>query len=376
MEPIRVLHILHSMNRGGAENAIMNYYRHIDRDKVQFDFLLTEPSKCQFEDEIQSLGGRVYRVPRLTIKNPFPYLSGVLRFYKSYPEYRIVHSHTSSKSFFPLVIAKIAGVPVRISHSHGSRSEAGMSGKIRDFLKPLLKITATHFIACGNDAAEWLYGRNFLKKGKVLLFPNVIEAEQFVFNEDIRERVRITLGLNDSTVVLGCTARFSSVKNHTFLLSLFSKFHEVITDSVLLLVGDGELRTDILSQSSELGIQSQVIMTGVVNNVSDYEQVMDIFLLPSINEGIPLSIIEAQVSGLRCFVSKGVPRESDKTGLVSFLSLNEGPDYWAKQIADYIDYHRSSHLDDIIKAGYDASTSAKKLEQFYLKTYNNLIYEN
>ncbi len=376
MEPIRVLHILHSMNRGGAENAIMNYYRHIDREKVQFDFLLTEPAKCQFEDEILSLGGRVFRVQRLTIRNPLPYLVGVWRFYKSHPEYRIVHSHTSSKSFFPLLIAKLTGIPVRICHSHGSRSEVGMNGTIRDFLKPFLKASANHYIACGNDAAVWLYGTRFLQKGKVVLFPNVIEAGHFDYNKAVRDKLRLSLGIKDSTIALGCTARFSAVKNHVFLLSLFKEFHKRVTDSVLILVGDGELKEDIVDMVLTMGIKDSVIMPGVVSNVSDYVQAMDFFFLPSINEGIPLSLIEAQVSGLRCFVSEGVPRESDKTGLVSFLSLDEGPEYWARQIADNIEYRRNSHLDDIVKAGYDAPTSAQKLEQFYFETFNNLGYEN
>ena len=369
MEPIRVLHILHSMNRGGAENAIMNYYRHIDRDKVQFDFLLTEPSKCQFEDEILSLGGRVFRVPQLTIRNPFPYLVGVWRFYKSHPEYRIVHSHTSSKSFFPLLIAKLAGIPVRICHSHGSRSEAGMNGKIRDFLKPFLRASANHYIACGHDAAVWLYGTRLLQKGKVVLFPNVIEADHFDYNKKVRDKLRLSLGINDSTIVLGCTARFSAVKNHVFLLSLFKEFHNRVTDSVLILVGDGELKEDIVDMILTLGIKDSVIMPGVVSNVSDYVQAMDFFFLPSINEGIPLSLIEAQVSGLRCFVSEGVPRESDKTGLVSFLPLEKGVSFWTSRILNEISYQRRSHIDDITIAGYNAAISALRLQEFYISLY-------
>lgn len=373
MEPVRVLHILHSMNRGGAENAIMNYYRHIDRNKVQFDFLLTEPSKCQFEDEVLSLGGRVYRVPQLTIKNPLAYLSSIWRFYKSHSEYHIVHSHTSSKSVFPLLIAKLVGIPVRISHSHGSMSEAGMRGKIRDLLKPLLKISATQFIACGHDAAIWLYGNRFLKKGKVLLFPNVIEAERFDYNKAVREKVRLSLGIKDSTIVLGCTARFSSVKNHSFLIAMFSEFHKTVTDSVLLLVGDGELKNDILELITALNLQDSVILTGVVKNVSEYEQAMDFFLLPSLNEGIPLSLIEAQVSGLRCIVSDGVPGESDKTGLVSFLPLENGIRFWTDQITGMIPYERQSRLSTIIDAGYDASSSAIRLENLYLDLYRETI---
>ena len=184
------------------------------------------------------------------------------------------------------------------------------------------------------------------------------------------------LGFSDSTVVLGCTARFSPQKNHRFLLSVFYEFNKIIGDSVMLLLGGGELKSEIESQVKELGLEDRVYFIGTVANVSDYEQAMDFFLLPSINEGIPLSLIEAQVSGLRCIVSEGVPRESDKTGLVSFLSLDEGPEYWARQIADNIEYHRNSHLDDIVKAGYDAPTSAQKFEQFYLEAFNNLGYEN
>ncbi len=369
MEPIRVLHILHSMNRGGAENAIMNYYRHIDRDKVQFDFLLTEQSKCQFEDEILSLGGRVFRVPRLTAKNPVPYLSGILHFFRSHQVYKIVHSHTSSKSFFPLMIAKCFSIPVRICHSHGSKSEKGIRGIIRDSLKPLLRIVATHYLACGQDAAIWLYGSRLFKRGKVLLFPNVIEAKIFDYNKTIRDEVRMSLGIEDSTIVLGCTARLSHVKNHFFLLSLFKEFHKIEPDSILLLVGDGELRDAIENLVLDNGLENNVLFAGSVSNVSDYEQAMDFFLLSSFNEGIPLSLIEAQVSGLRCFVSEGVPLESDKTRLVSFLSLDSGPEHWARLIADNINYHRSSHLSDIIKAGYDASISARSLQTFYQDLY-------
>lgn len=376
MEPIRVLHILHSMNRGGAENAIMNYYRHIDRNKVQFDFLLTEPSKCQFEDEIISLGGRVFRVQLLTMKNPFPYITGVWRFYKSHPEYRIVHSHTSSKSFFPLFLAKRARIPVRVCHSHNTKSETGLSGLFRDCLKSPLKKVATHFCACGEEAAIWLYGPKYYNAGKVRIVPNVIEAEEFCYSIERRREIRNKFCFSDCTVVLGCTARFSPQKNHRFLLSVFFEFNKIVSDSVLLLLGGGELRHEIERQVKELGLEKKVHFVGTVSNVSDYEQAMDFFLLPSISEGIPLSLIEAQVSGLRCIVSEGVPRESDKTGLVSFLSLDGGPEYWARQIADKVNYHRRSHLDDIIKAGYDAPTSANKLEQFYYETYNNLGYEN
>ena len=369
MEPIRVLHILHSMNRGGAENAIMNYYRFIDRSKVQFDFLLTDTNKCQFEDEIKHLGGRLFRVPLLTICNPFPYVKGVYRFLKSHQEYRIVHSHTSSKSFLPLWIAKKCSVTIRICHSHASQSESGSRGMIRDLLKPFLKVVATHCFSCGYDAALWLYGEKMVKRGRVQFFPNVIDASKFDYDKNVRHSIRTLLGISGSTVVLGCTARFSKVKNHYFLISLFEQFHNRIKDSRLLLVGDGELRYAITQRVESLGLKDSVIFTGVVQNVPDYEQAMDFFLLPSFNEGIPLSLIEAQVSGLHCYASTGVPCESDKTGLVSFLPIDKGVEPWLEVIINDMRYQRSSRLEDIVAAGYDAKTSARKLESFYREMY-------
>ena len=372
MEPVRVLHILHSMNRGGAENAIMNYYRNIDRSKVQFDFLLTKPNKCQFEDEILSLGGRVFRVPPITLLNPYPYLKGVTRFFKDHPEYRIVHSHTSSKSFFPLLLARKAKIPVRIAHSHNTKSEKGVRGGIRNLLKIPLRKVATDFCACGKEAAKWLYGEKAINEGKVRLVPNVIEASSFEYMPDIRKRIRTEMGISDTTIVLGCTARFSNQKNHLFLISLFNVFHQMKYDSKLLLLGDGELRHEMEEMVDYLGIHESVIFAGVVPNVSDFEQAMDFFLLPSFNEGIPLSMIEAQISGLFCFASEGVPRETDKTGLVHFLSLDKGPNYWAEEIVRHIGYRRKSHLQDIRDAGYDAEVAANELERFYIEKNEKL----
>lgn len=369
MSTIRVLHILHSMNRGGAENAIMNYYRHIDRDKVQFDFLLTETDKCAFEDEIIALGGRVYRVPLLTLKNPYAYCKAVRLFYKSHTEYKIVHSHTSSKSFLPLYIAKRNGIPIRIAHSHNSKSESGIRGTIRDFFKLPLRMVVTDLCACGEEAAKWLYGEAVFNTGIVRIVPNVIETQAYDYSENVRQQVRNRLGVQSSSIILGSVARFSVQKNHAFIIEIFKSFHAQVPDSYLLLLGDGDLKSEIQRQVKEASLSDYVIFAGVVPNVGDYEQAMDFFLLPSFNEGLPLSLVEAQVSGLRCFASEGVPKEADKTGLVSFLPLSRGPEYWAKAIADSIGYNRRSHIEDIRAAGYDAHISAAKLEQFYLDAY-------
>ena len=370
MTPIRVLHILHTMNRGGTENAIMNYYRHIDRKQIQFDFLLTDPNKCAFEDEIISLGGIVHRVPRLTMSNPIPYLKGVDHFFKIHPEYRIVHSHTSSKSVFPLYIAKRHNIPVRICHSHSSKSENGIKGFIRDILKLGLKKVATTFFACGEQAAEWLYGKKFLDNGNVSIIRNVIEGDKFTLNLETRQKYRELLQVEESTLLIGHTARFNAAKNHLFLIDIFKELKSMIADSKLLLIGDGELREQITEKVNSLGLTNDVIFAGVVPNVYNYMQSIDIFMLPSLYEGLGMVLIEAQTSGLKCFTSLGtVPTESSITDLVSYLPLEHGAKYWAEEIYKAKDYNRYDRLDEIKKAGYDARTSAVDLQNKYIELY-------
>ena len=374
MALIRILHILHTMNRGGTENAIMNYYRHIDREKVQFDFLLTDPEKCAFEDEIIKLGGMVHRIPKLTMTNPIPYIKEVNNFFKAHHEYQIVHSHTSSKSVFPLYIAKKHNIPVRICHSHSSKSENGVKGAIRDILKIGLKHVATHYFACGDKAAEWLYGKPFVQKQTITIIRNVIEGHKFALNINKRIQIRHLLHIDDSTFILGHVARFNDAKNYLFTIDVFYEFKVLHPDSKLLLVGDGELRAQITDKVNSLGLGNDVIFAGVVPNVYDYEQAIDLFLLPSLYEGLPLSIIEAQISGLKCFTSANrVSEESSVTNLVSYLPLERGAKYWADEIYKAKDYNRYDRLDEIKKAGYDARTSAYELENIYTDLYKNTI---
>lgn len=368
INPIRVLHILHSMNRGGAENALMNYYRCIDKEKVQFDFLLTSPDKSDFEDEILSLGGKVFRVPLLTLKKPFPYIKRVKQFFLSHPEYKIVHSHTSSKSVIPLAIAKICHIPFRISHSHSSKSENGFSGLIRNSLKPLLKHTANIYFSCGEQAADWLYGNDF--SNRVEIIRNVIVAEKFRFKPEIREQIRQQLGINDSTLVIGHVARFCDVKNHKFSIDILKSALSKHPNTLLLLVGDGPLRNEIEAYAKQCGVDDHVKMVGVVPNVYDYEQAMDAFILPSFYEGLPLSIIEAQVSGLPCFTTQGaVSSECSVTDLVSYLPLESGADLWAEEIIKSIGKERTDRFKEIQEEGYDAETASEVLQNRYLEMY-------
>lgn len=370
--PVRVLHILHSMNRGGAENALMNYYRCVDRDKVQFDFLLTDPDKCDFEDEILSLGGRIYRVPLLSMKNPFHYIRGVNRFFRNHPEYRIAHSHTSSKSVLPLAIARFRGVPVRISHSHSSKSETGIKGLVRNLLMPMLKSAANVCLSCGEQAADWLYGKNYSRSGKVLIIRNVINTNRFRYNQTMRNNIRKQLNIPDNTFVIGHVARLCDVKNHRFSVDILKELLTRIPDTILLLVGDGPLRDDIIAHAKSHGVESKIRMVGVVPDVYNYEQAMDVFILPSYYEGLPLSIIEAQVSGLPCFTTNGtVSSECSVTDLVNYIPLEAGAKAWADAIIKTRGIDRIDRFDQIKAAGYDADSAAVTLQDLYLKLSKN-----
>lgn len=373
---IRILHILHSMNRGGTESMLMNYYRNMDRSQVQFDFLLTESEKCQYEDEIEELGGKVYRVPLLNFKNPFSYINGVQRFLEEHKEYRIVHSHTSSKSAVPLWVAKRCGVSVRICHSHNNKSENGINGYIRDVLKKPLKKVATDFFACSNAAAKWLYGERMLAEGCVKIINNAIDVERYHFNNLIADNLKSYLGIDDADVVLGMVARFSNQKNHIWTLNLVNRLIEYGIKVKLLLVGDGELRSEIEKNIAELGIGQNVVMVGVVPNVHTYLQAMDVVLMPSLNEGLPVSLVEAQANGLPCIVSTGVPKEADVTGNVTFLPLNI--EKWNDVLSLMIENRIERDYDAARKvrnAGYDITVECKKLEEWYLDKYRRINNE-
>lgn len=373
--PIRVLHILHSMNRGGAENMLMNYYRNIDREKVQFDFLLTDDGKGLFEDEIKDMGGRIYKVPLMTMSNPFPYLKGVKEFFASHKEYKIVHSHTSSKSVFPLMIAKKFGVPVRCSHSHNNKTEEGIDGVVRNMLMPFLKFVTTDSLACGEQAAVWLYGEKAFKMRKVKIINNVIETDNYKYDEQIRKDYREKFGISEGTIVIGHTARFCTQKNHLFDVEILKEIKEMGVNAKLMLVGTGELKESIEQKARELNVLDDIIFTGVVSNVWDYEQAMDVFILPSFYEGLPLSIIEAQVSGLPCFTSKGrVSPECSVTDLVQYLPIENGAKCWAEKIIEAKKIERRDRQEEVIAAGYDAKTSAKILQEFYLQKINELTH--
>lgn len=359
---IRVLHIVTYMDRGGLETMLMNYYRHIDRDKVQFDFLVHRDFEADYDKEILSLGGRIYRTSRL-IPWSSKYKNNLRSFFKNHPEYKIVHVHQNCLSSVALQCTKECGVPVRIAHSHISY-EKDIKYPIKLYYKAKIPKFATDMFACSELAGRWMFGNN-----KFTVLPNAIDINEYVYLKDVSDKVRRDLNINDE-IVIGHVGRFHPQKNHSFLIDIFSEIVKQNSNVKLLLVGDGDGKKEIEAKVKRLGIQDKVIFTGVRDDVNRLLQAMDVFLFPSLYEGLGIVAIEAQASGLPCVISNSVPKDCDITsGLVKFISLSDLPADWASVVLKQSKIIRTNRSDEIISAGYDIFSTAKNLENFYLECY-------
>lgn len=356
---IRILHIVSYMQRGGLETLLMNCYRHIDRDKIQFDFMVHRDFRADYDDEIESLGGRIFRMPRL---NPFSfsYKRALEDFFKAHPEYRIVHCHLDCMSALPLSAAKKCGVPVRIAHAHNSNQDKNLKYILKRYYMTKIPGVATQFFACSKVAGEFMFPGQ-----KVFLVNNGIETERFVFDPIVREEIRTELALSDALVV-GHIGRFVPQKNHSFLIDIFEKIHEKNSKARLLLVGEGPLKEQIHKKIAERNLTEAVIFMGVRADVNRILQAMDVFVLPSLYEGLGMVAVEAQASGARCILSDRVPAVCKMTENVEFISLSKSVEVWAKAVLKELPKCRTGHQRELTAAGYDISTTAQWLQRFYL----------
>lgn len=362
-EMVRVLHVVTYMGRGGLETMIMNYYRHIDRSKVQFDFLVHRDFRADYDDEIEALGGRIFRLPRLV---PWSkrYLKSLEGFFAGHPEYKIVHVHQDCLSSVILKAARKCGVPVRIAHSHNSSQDKNLKYFIKLHYRRQIAGNATQLFACGKEAGDWMFcGASYR------IVHNAIDTEQYVYDSERRERLRRELNLSGDTFVVGHVGRFNAVKNHTFLLDVFAEVKKRKEDSVLLLVGDGDLRTEMEQKAAARGIADSVIFTGVRSDVPDLMQAMDCFVFPSLYEGLPVTMIEAQAAGLPCLVSDSVSPECVKTEMVERIALKEGIVAWAEKVLCQVGRIRADTREEIARAGYDIEANAQWLQNYYLEQW-------
>lgn len=362
--PIRVAQVMGKMNGGGVEVVVMNYYRHTDRARIQFDFIVDEDSQLCPQDEVESLGGRVIKVPPYQ-KQPANsrYLEQLFR----NEHYQIVHAHLNTLSVFSLRAAKRVGVPVRIAHSHSTWGK-GEFGKnvVKAVLRTQINRYPTHRLACSTYAGTWLFG-----KAEFSVMNNAIALDDFNYMPEERRKLRHELGIADSTFVIGHIGRFMRQKNHEFLLQVFAKFLSKHPDALLLLIGEGELKGHITEMACTLGIESKVRFLGQRDDVNRLYSAFDVFCLPSLYEGLGIVGVEAQRSGISCLFSDQITREVGLSDDSQFLPIHTGAEHiWLEALeqkylaSDYASRHTC--FDDRFKS-YDITDQALWLADYYLE---------
>lgn len=362
---VRVAQIIGDMVGGGVEAVVMNYYRHIDRTKVQFDFIIHDTSTHVPQEEIERLGGRIFYIPNY--KKISSYKKALLKIFKE-NNYDIVHSHMNTLSVFSLKIAKKAGVKVRISHSHStSNKKEWKRNIIKNLLRPFSKKYATQYFACSELAGRWLFGDKAFDNGEVTIINNAIDIEKFKFNNDLRETVRKELNIKDKFVI-GHIGRFMQQKNHSFLIDIFNEVQKRRKNAVLLLLGDGPLMEEINAKVNALGITEKVIFMGNLTNPEKYYNAMDCFVFPSLYEGLGMVCIEAQVNGLPCIVSTEVPQDVKILPKTNFVDLNANLSLWVEQTINIENdvFNRKAAYESFENSKYNIVSECKKLDNYYL----------
>lgn len=372
-EKVRVLYFVDRMLRGGIQTFVIENMKHMDREKVQIDYLLLDDGvHYDLEDTLKEMGSEVYKLKGIWLRKPtdyFKYFKAIDNFFKEHNDYKVVHLHSSSKNFYVLKSAKKYGIPVRIAHSHniGFQSKSKLQILIGNLCKPLLKMYATDYFACSEIAGEWLFGKNAVKKNKVKVIHNAVDLDKYKFNEEKRNELRKKLNIEDKFVV-GHVGRFTNQKNHTFLIDIFNEIHKKRPDSVLMLVGTGEKEKEIHEKVDRLGLTKDVLFMGFQNNVNEYMWAMDVFVFPSLYEGLGLVLIEAQATGMKCFTSKDVvPKEAQVSTLLQYVSLSDSEVIWANKIGE-CKVTRGNVYIDIKRCQYDISDTGKELQEYYLKS--------
>lgn len=362
--PIRVLQIIGIVCGGGVESVIMNYYRHLDRKKIQFDFIIDGKDKSLLDDEIQKLGGRVFHVTPYR-KNILRYIYDVYNIMKS-NSYEIVHDNMNTMAIFSLFPAWLAGKKIRILHNH-STNEMATEERCKYYLKKILRpfspLFANCYVACSQYAAKWMYGKRTLQLDVVKIINNAVDIERFTFSEFARKRLRGELGIEEKINVIGHIGRLVPQKNHMFLLDVFATYLQKNPDSVLVLIGDGPLREKLENRVKELEIADKVYFKGLRSDVNDWYSVMDVFLLPSLYEGLPVVGIEAQANGVPVCLSSNITKEAVINTNVRYLPLVK--EDWLNSIDELLGKRNGKSL--LKEKGFSIKDEAKKMECWYEK---------
>lgn len=358
-QPIRVAQVLNRMDSGGVEAVVMNYYRHIDRKQVQFDFYFAKDSVFPQREELEKMGAGIYPIPSYT--KVFSYHRVLHHAFKR-GNYQIVHAHLSTMSVFPLFAAWRAGIPVRICHNHSTAHWGeGKKTLLKYLLRPFAKVFATDYFACGEKAGRWMYGNRCFERGRVHVMPNAIDTKKFAYDEEAKRCLRAELGIPQDAFVLGHVGRFMYQKNHAFLLRVFQRLLSSRQDAWLLLIGEGERMKLIRSEVKKMGIEGKVRFTGTRSDVAKLYSAMDVFCLPSFYEGLPVVALEAQANGLPCLFSDRMTKEVVLTPGARQLSI-ENPEPWVKAVQEAQRQNICA-----LPERYDIAFEGEILKNFYIK---------
>jgi len=365
---IRVAQVIGITGCGGVESCIMNYFRNIDRTKVQFDFFVESESKIVDRKKIEAMGGRVVIIP--SYKHIFKYIKTLEKLFKE-GNYDIVHSNMNALSVFTLYAAKKAGIMIRIAHSHStSNKKEWKKNIIKNLLRPFSKKYATHYFACSELAGKWLFGDKTYEQGKVKIINNAIELERFKFDPEIRKQMREELGV-DKSYVIGHIGRFCEQKNHTFLIDIFNEVQKKLPDAKLLLIGNGELYDEIVAKVNELNLKDKVVFAGVHKHPERYYQAMDCFALPSLYEGLPVVAVEAQANGLKCYLSTEITREIGVLDSTEYIKIDSAEE-WSDKLSAAVQTDRELGYDTLFNSKYNIVTEAQKLLSYYEEMIENV----
>ncbi|WP_024122932.1 glycosyltransferase family 1 protein [Bacillus halotolerans] len=368
----RVLHVLSGMNRGGAETMVMNLYRKMDRSKVQFDFLTYRNDPCAYDEEILSLGGRLFYVPSIGQSNPLTFVKNVRNTIKENGPFSAVHAHTDFQTGFIALAARLAGVQVRVCHSHNTSWKTGFNWKDRLQLmvfRRFILAYATELCACGEDAGRFLFGRSNMERKRVHLLPNGIDLDLFSPAGQAADDEKKARGIASDRLIIGHVARFHEVKNHAFLLKLAVHLKKRGVRFQMVLAGDGPLREQMEEEARRLNLLSDVLFLGTEEHIHELMRTFDVFVMPSLYEGLPVVLVEAQASGLPCIISDTITEKVDTgLGLVKRVSLSKPMDIWAETIVRAAAAGRPKRelvKDTLAKLGYDARRNVGALMNLY-----------
>ena len=353
----RILCIVTKMDAGGAETFLMKLYRGIDKEKYQFDFCVSKKEKGFYDDEIKSLGGKIHYI---TSKSNilFKFFKSIYKVVKEENYKYVLRTSQSSLSALELLIAKFAGAKVTVFRSSNSKTMGGLKNEIVHKLFSFLpKIAADVKIAPSDLAAKFMFGNRAVNKNKVLILHNAIDYDTFAFSEEKRIKTRNDLNIKDEYVV-GHIGRFTYQKNHDFLIEIFCEILKKRPDSKLLLIGDGELKEQIIEKVKSKNIENKVLFLEIRKDIPELLSAMDVFVFPSFYEGMPNTIIEAQASGLSCVISDTITKQANITGLVKYISLDKYAEIWADTVLKCSsESHKKYTKDDFISHKYEIKSS-------------------